>query len=786
MLELRLLGGAILSSAGKPVTGRAAQRHRLGLIALLAGTPDGVPRERVAHLLWPEATTPRGRKLLSDSVYRINRAAGAEVVRGVGDDLLLDPERVRCDVWDFRSAVGAGRWEEALGAWRGPFLDGFFLPGAVEFDHWLEEERGRLGREHLGALEARATELDRKADPVRAARAWEEAAAADPHNARLACRLMEALDRAGERARAVAHARTHGRLMEELELEPDPAVLDLAEEIRRRPSPARGGGDRRVPWGGSPTGGGLPAEGGRGPGGDPLPGPDPAPLPLPGSGLSTPPGGGAPLRRVAWSAGGVVVLLALFSGAFLLRSAPAGPLPPPSSVAVLPFQDLSPEGERRYFSEGLTEELMAGLAGIEGIRVAARTSSFAAREWRGDVREIGRRLGVEAVVEGSVRTEGDRVRITAQLVDAREGYQLWSDSYDRGSADVLAVQGEIARAIAGTLGRELTGSPRGGGWAAEAEDPLAWDLYLRGRYAWHRRTEEGLRTAVARFQEAVERSPGYAAAWVGLGDAWAVLGFYDHVSPREAFPRAEEAARRALSLDPGNAPAQATLGYVALYYHWDAARAEEAFREAIRRDPGYSTGHQWYANFLTAAGRFREAEASMRRARELDPLSLIANAALGWVLYFAGRDEEALIQARNTLELDPDFDLAHLWSGWSLERMGRSDDALRELEAAVAKAEGSALARSSLARLRATRGEGAEARSILEELEASREYIPSYEVGKAYLALGEVDRALDWLERAREERSHSMVFLAVDPQLEEVREDPRFRDLVARVGFAGG
>ncbi len=774
MLQLRLLGGAFLLSGGEPVTGRAAQRHRLALLAILASTPDGFPRDRAAALLWPDASTTRGRKLISDSVYRINRAAGAEVIQGAGDELLLDREQLRCDLWIFRRALGEGRWEEAVSAWRGPFLDGFFLSGAAEFDHWLEEERRRLEREYVRALEARATHLDREGDPAAAARAWEAVATADPHNARVACRLMEALDRAGERARAVAHARIHSRLMEELELDPEPAVLALAEEIRHRPSSGKEAPFQGTPSP-SPPASGLPVVP------EDPPSESPPGLPLP---LET--GGGGPWRRPPWRAAGVGLLLTLgLAGTFLTGNGPGDPLPPPSSLAVLPFQDLSPGGDRRYFSDGIAEDLMEGLSRIEGIRVAARTSSFAAREWRGDVREIGRRLGVEAVLEGSVRTEGDRLRITAHLVDTRDGYQLWTGSYDRAHGEVLAVQGDIARSIAATLRRELTGQPSGNAPAPRVEDAVAWDLYLRGRYAWHRRTEEGLRTAVTRFQEAVERSPEYAAAWVGLGDAWAVLGFYDHVPPDEAFPRAEEAARRALSLDPGNAPAQATLGYVALYYQWDPARAEEAFREAIRRDPGYSTGHQWYANFLTAAGRFPEAEASMRRARELDPLSLIANAALGWVLYFAGRDEEALTQARNTLDLDPDFDLAHLWSGWSLERMGRTDEALRELESAVARSEGSALARSALARLRAARGEEAEARRILRELEASQAYIPSYEVGKAYLALGEVDRALEWLERAWQERSHSMVFLAVDPQLEPLREDPRFRELVTRVGFAG-
>ncbi|HET6629732.1 MAG TPA: tetratricopeptide repeat protein, partial [Woeseiaceae bacterium] len=312
-------------------------------------------------------------------------------------------------------------------------------------------------------------------------------------------------------------------------------------------------------------------------------------------------------------------------------------------------------------------------------------------------------------------------------------------------------------------------------------DPVAYDLYLKGRYYWHQRTEDGLRAALDFFDEAVERAPDYAPALVGLGDAYAVLGFYDYLAPADAFPRAQEMARRTLEIDPGNASAQATLGYAALYYDWDLEEAEARFRQSIALRPDYSKAHQWYANLLVAAGRFDEAEREMRRAQQLDPLSLIASAALGWVRYYAGRHDEALAQLRLTLALDEDFELAYLWSGWSLEALGKYDEAIAMLEEAVARSEGSGISLASLARVHALRGNRDEAERLLAELLGSDTYVPSYEIAKAYLALGQTERAAEWLQRAVEQRSHSLVFLNVDPQLAALRETELFTRVKAHM-----
>lgn len=439
------------------------------------------------------------------------------------------------------------------------------------------------------------------------------------------------------------------------------------------------------------------------------------------------------------------------------------------TLAVLPFLNAGGRAEDEYFSDGLTEEVMDRLCRIDGLRVVSRTSAFALKGKNLDASEIGRMLGVETFVEGSVRRDGDRLRISAHLVNAQDGYQLWAETYDRQLDDVLAIQEEIALAIADTLSGELLGDRRD---VATDVAPLAYDHYLKGRFDWHRRTRTSLQSAATHFEQAVKLAPKYAPAWAGLADAYAVLGFYDFLSPSEAFPKAQEAARRALELDPRNASAEATLGYAALYYEWNVSKAETRFRRAIALDPNNTKAHQWYGNLLTATGRFDAAEHEMRRAQQLEPLSVIASAALGWALYHAGRYQDALDQYHITLALDPNFELAYLWSGWALEALGRYDEALNMLEDASKRSGGSGISTASLARLHALRGERTQAQDILTRLMSSNSYVPAYEISKAWLALGDSDEAERWLQRAYQQRSHSLVFLHVDPQLTRHRQEP--------------
>ncbi len=452
-----------------------------------------------------------------------------------------------------------------------------------------------------------------------------------------------------------------------------------------------------------------------------------------------------------------------------------------ASIAVLPFANLSADTAHEYFADGLADELITSLSLVEGFHVTSRTSSFAFRRQDLDVREIGRRLGVQSVLEGSVRRGDGRVKVSARLIGVADGYQQWTQTYERKVQDALVIQDEIARAIVETLKGRL-GAGKSATASGGTTDPEAYDLYLKGRFFRNKRTNDGLRRSIELLNEAVKRAPNFARAHAGIAEAYAVLGFYDAEPAREAFPAAARAATEALRLDPALGSAHATLGYVALYYDWDWSRAESEFRRAIELEPSYATAHQWYANHLTVMGRFAAAEREMRQALTLDPLLLIANAALGWVLYHKGDNEGALAQFRLTADLDSTFALTHLWEGQTLERMGRTDEAVASLRRAVQLSGESTIFVAALARTLAIRGERAEAERLLRGVESAR-VVPAYEVAKVYAALGRRSEAFRSLERAYELHSHSMVFLRVDPQLAALRDDPAFERIAKRVGL---
>ena len=734
----------------------------------------GVSRDKLIAYLWPEQDAEHGRPLLSDSIYRVNQALGVEAIVGAADDLRLSTDALPSDVAAFEDAIEQGEWQRAVEVYGGPFLDGFFLAEAEEFERWATTERDRLGRAYARAIEALSENAERRGDTVEAVRWWRALAAHDPYSSRVVVRLMRALDRCGDRAAALQHARIHATLLaEEFGTEPDAAVAELAASMRAQPI--------------------APAPPPRAPDTTAVePEPEdrasaaPPPLPVATAQPRT--------RRPRWPVAAAVTAVVIAVAIAARGRASEGGKVENASVAVLPFVDLSAANDHEYFSDGMTEELINTLGRVQGVRVASRTSSFAFKGKTPNVREVGAQLGVATVLDGSVRAADGTLRITARLSNARDGYQLWSRTYERKLEDVFAIQEEISRSIVETLKGTLIGSADSVATERRDTDLEAYSLYLRGRhalymkgrYSWYRRTEEGLRTAATYFAEAIAKDSTYALAHAGLADANAVLGFYDYLPPREAFPRAERAARRAMALDSALAQPYATLGYVELYHNWNWSRAEEWFTRAIEVGPRYSTAHQWHANFLTVRARFDEAERAMGRAEEIDPLSLIASAAHGWVLYYAGDFERAAEQCRLTLELDPDYAVALLWRGWALQELGRVPEAVVLLERAVGLTNRSALFVASLARARAVAGDSTGARALLRELEtrASRPYVPTYEVAKIHLALGAQARALELLERAYDERSHSMVFLGVDPQLRALHGEPRFETLVRRVGAA--
>jgi TolB-like protein/DNA-binding SARP family transcriptional activator/Tfp pilus assembly protein PilF len=782
--RLKLFGCAVVETPAGPLEGRAAQRHRVALLAVLASTRRPArSRDSLIAMLWPEADSERGRRMLSDSVYRINQAMGGDVVVASGDDLRLNRTLLPSDVDDFETALLAKNHESLATAYAGAFLDGFHLPGSAEFEQWLQDERTRYEGEAVRALESLAEAAESREQWADSVGWWRRAAALAPDSSRIALRLMRALDRSGDRGAAIRHATIHSTLVREsLGIEPDAAIEHFAESLRDPPrqdtrtvvpdkrAPASADPEPRVVSENDPNDAGLPLSRER-------------------RVLSRERRMSSELRRQPWLvvAGMAVLAIAaifLFDRTRDSRVAEAAP----AAIAVLPFRNISSSESTAYFAEGMTDELMYMIGRDTKLRVLARTSAFAYRDSLLDIRELGRRLGVAWVVDGSVRRGGAALRITARLTSTIDGYQVWSETFDRQASDVIAIQEEIAAAIArrvgsgaGRAGEADTGRQRG-----EVGDAEAYDLYLRGRYHWHRRTEGDLRQAISLLEQSVKRAPDYARGWAGLGDAYAVSGFYDYLKPAEAFPRAEDAARRALSLDARLAAPHATIGYLNLYYRWNWAVADSAFRQAIAIEPTYSTAHQWLGNLLTAMGRFDEAEAEMRIAQQLDPLSLIANAALGWVYFHAGRFDDAVAQCQRTIALDPNFQLAHMWMAQAETQRGKHVEALRAARESVRLTNGSTLPLTVLAYVQARGGARDSASAIIGRLfdrERRGEYAPSYELAIVHLALGDTNAALARLEHAFDERSHSMAFLRVDPQLEGLKAEPRYRTLVRKVGL---
>ncbi len=473
-----------------------------------------------------------------------------------------------------------------------------------------------------------------------------------------------------------------------------------------------------------------------------------------------------------------------------------------ASVAVLPFLNLSPDRENEYFSDGMTEELINTLAQVPGLRVAARTSSFAFKEKREDVRAIGERLGVRSVLEGSVRRAGERLRVTAQLVNAADGYQVWSANYDRDANDVFAVQEEIARSIASRLQAGL-GVTAGetpvqpgvdkrealGRLAASFDrldvllkrgtaDPEAYNLYLKGRYFWNRRTVESCRRAREYFDQAIARDPNYALAYAGIADS-----YFGRAVGEMAL--AKEAGARAVALDEGLAEGHAALARAVFCVDWDWKKAEREFLRAIELNPGYPETYHGYSHYLVHAGRSEESLTASLRALDLDPLSVSMVAHVGWHYTFTGRFEESIPYCRAALDMDPTFFPARLHLGYSLEALGRVDEAIEEFTRACEISAESSEGTGALGHAFAVAGRTDEARGVLQAMDerAPARFVSPYDRAVVWAGLGDRGAALEWLERAAAERMPSLLEIKQDPRLKTLADEPRFLALARRVGI---
>jgi serine/threonine-protein kinase len=459
---------------------------------------------------------------------------------------------------------------------------------------------------------------------------------------------------------------------------------------------------------------------------------------------------------------------------------------PEKSIAVLPFADVSRGKELEYLCDGIAEEIINALTKVEGLRVVARTSAFSFKGKNEDIRAIARKLNVDSMVEGSVRKAGNRLRITAQLINAADGYHLWSERYDREMEDVFAIQDEITLAIVNKLKVTLLGKDRAALVKRYTEDFEAYNLHMKGRYFWNKRTETGYLKSLEYFRQAIERDPSYALAYAGIADCYDLLGWYGYLAPQEAFPRARVAAEKARELDDTLAEAHASLGWISANYDWDWATAEQQYKRALELNPSYATAHQWYSEFLTYMGRHDESIAEGHKALELDPLSLIINNDLGQVYYFARRYDESIAQLRKTLEMDPSFAVAHFFLALALAQKSMFDEAIEEAQKAMSLAgEGDTLILSQLGIICASSGRERQAREVLAKLgELSDEkYVSPFPVALIHAGLGESDEAFDWLEKACDERDHWVETLKVHPTLDGLRTDERYKKLLENTGL---
>jgi TolB-like protein/Tfp pilus assembly protein PilF len=458
-----------------------------------------------------------------------------------------------------------------------------------------------------------------------------------------------------------------------------------------------------------------------------------------------------------------------------------------SRLAVLPFENLSGDPAQEYFSDGLTEEMIAQLGRLQPDRlgVIARTTMMQYRGKRKSIEKIGRELEVNYLLEGSVRKGDQRVRITAQLIKVSDQTHLWAESYERALEDILAIQIDVAERIARSLAVELLPDEHAVLAHSSTASAAAHDAYLRGRYCWNKRSEDNFVKAIEYFQQAVELDQDYAAAYAGLADCYDTLGWYGGMPAGDAYRKARAAAERALQINERLADAHAALAYGMQFHEWNWPEIEKEYQRALELDPNHVTAHHWYALYLTAMARFEEAVAHMRAALEFDPLSPVLNSHLGWIYYFAGQNERAIEQLEKTVEMEPQFAVGRCFLGLAYERRKKYPAAIREYKAARDLSKGHPLAIASLSHACGAAGKKAEAKRYLEELrESSRQrHVSPYFFALAYTGMGDKEQAFAWLEKAYQERSGWLGNLNVEPGLDRVRSDRRFADLVKRVGL---
>jgi TolB-like protein/DNA-binding SARP family transcriptional activator len=643
LIELRTFGTLDLrGSDGREFRAVLAQPKRLALLAYLAAAAPGGPgastfhrRDTLLALFWPDQDVTRARAALSRAVHYLRASLGEGVVLSLGDEELgVDPDRLSCDATRFRKELSKGRLAEALELYRGDFVERFFLSDLPELDRWIESERRRFRDSAAGAARSLSKSAESSGDLAMALHWARQASSYAPYDEPDARRVLLLLGRLGDRGSALEFfERFARRLRSDLELDPSPETVAALNAISTARPERTAASTTRIS---STT----------------TPGETTANVPPPLNAAPTSATVASGNGRSRWRVATLAALTGLILAAALVWTEfhkSAGAEKPPSiaaekppSIAVLPLANLGADTSAQYFSDGMTDELIATLSQVEGLRVAARTSSFVYKNRNLPLAEIAQALNVNAVLEGSVWHEGNRVRVTLQLVRAPEGYSIWSKTYQREVQDVFALQQDIGRDVAGALKVQLI--PNKGPVSARTTDPETYDLYLWGEYYWNTRTRDGLLRATEFFQRAIARDSSYAPAYTGLADSYNILITYDlQPRPRDIMPKSKAAALRALELDSTQSEAHAALAYVATEYEWDWNTADLHFRRALELNPSNATAHHWYSTFLLATGHVTQSLAEIDSARGLDPSSLFLRGADG-VRHFMARDYTTAVQ----------------------------------------------------------------------------------------------------------------------------------------------
>ena len=750
-VDLRLFGSPSLWIDGVILSGRAAQRHRLALLALLAVSPGcRLSREKLLAYLWPERDTDSGRNLLKVSTYVLRETLGDRVLLSEGEDLRLNTEIVRVDVALFEASLERNEQTAAVGLHTAPFLDGFFLSEAPEFERWVTRERERLGEAYGSALETLAERAEAARDLPRAVEWWKRRAAQDPYDSRVAARLIKSLAETGNRAGAIQQAAIHQRLLhDELGIASPPEIGALVERLRREPAP-EAAMVRQTET------------------------PPVAPDASPASDVRE-----RKRTKTTRSLRAAIVLVAAAVGGALWAARHRSP-EQGRSIVVLPFVNLSAQQDNDYFNDGLTDEIIARLAAIPDLKVISRTSAMHYKGTTRPVREIADELRVSHILEGSVREVEGRVRISAQLIDARGDRHVWAQSYDRELADGLRIQQQIAQEVARALDFELGERVRTLVTRQGTRDPEANMLYRRGRFLWATRTKDGHDRAIGYYRRAIERDSGYADAYAAMADLYLTAYQHGFMPEGQAARLHREAAERAIALDGQSTDAHTSYA-VALWWQRDWLGAERELRRAIELNPGNANARGWYSLLLSGMGRQPEALVEGRRSADLDPFNTVAVSIYARHCYLSRDYDCAVEQYRNSVEIG-EFPLSFARMAVLYAQLGMRDDAARAIRRAIELAPEHTDFLGDLAYVQALAGDSSAARESLGL--AKQQAMEPFSIARAYVALAEPDSAFAWLERSTWTWPHRAV--RSDPALDRLRSDPRFEQLSARIDRAMG